>query len=95
MHGRQFDPELVERFIEILSTEPSRVITGPSDAEGAIARVQEQAERLAQALETHDLSLLRAMAGRMVATAGRDGLDDVARLAAELEQSAANHPTSC
>jgi hypothetical protein len=44
------------------------------------------------ALEVHDLSLLRAMAGRMVATAGQDGLGDVARVASELERSAGDHP---
>jgi diguanylate cyclase (GGDEF)-like protein/PAS domain S-box-containing protein len=90
--GRQFDPELVQQFVEVMSAESSRLIAGPSDAEGALARVQEQAERLALALESHDLSLLRAMAGRMVATAGRDGLGKVAKVAAELEVSAANHP---
>ena len=89
--GRQFDPVLVEAFIELQSS-PTQPASDPSDAEGAIARVQEQVERLALALESHDLSLLRAMAGRMVATAGRDGLGDVARVASELEQSAANHP---
>ena len=82
----------MEQFIELLSVESSRVLSSPSDAEVAMARVQEQAERLALALESHDLSLLRALAGRMVATAGRDGLGDVARIAGELEQSAANHP---
>jgi diguanylate cyclase (GGDEF)-like protein/PAS domain S-box-containing protein len=90
--GKQFDPELVERFIELMSVDGARYAQGPSDAVAAIARVQEQTERLAKALEGQDLSLLRAMAGRLVATAGRDGLNDVARLAGELEQSAAHHP---
>jgi diguanylate cyclase (GGDEF)-like protein/putative nucleotidyltransferase with HDIG domain/PAS domain S-box-containing protein len=90
--GKQFDPELVEQFVGLMSLESSQLLKAPSDAEGALARVQEQAERLALALEAHDLSLLRAMAGRMVATAGRDGLESVAKVAADLEQSAAHHP---
>jgi diguanylate cyclase (GGDEF)-like protein/putative nucleotidyltransferase with HDIG domain/PAS domain S-box-containing protein len=90
--GRQFDPELVEQFVEVTAAGAERSDAAPSDTEGAIARVQEQAERLAQALEANDLSLLRAMAGRMVATAGRDGLENVARAAADLEKSAATHP---
>ena len=90
--GRQFDPELVEQFIKLLSAHSRRIVPSPSDAEAAMARVQEQVERLALALEHHDLGLLRAMACRMAATAGRDGLEGVARAATELEQSAANHP---
>ena len=90
--GRQFDPQLVEAFIETQTVAAGARAATPSDAEGAMARVQEQAERLAQALEAQDLSLLRAMAGRMVATAGHDGLDDIARAAAELERSAGTHP---
>jgi diguanylate cyclase (GGDEF)-like protein/putative nucleotidyltransferase with HDIG domain len=89
--GRQFDPALVEQFVEATTAAGERSGAAPSDADGAMARVQEQAERLAQALEANDLSLLRAMAGRMVATAGRDGLEDVARAAGELEKSAAIH----
>jgi diguanylate cyclase (GGDEF)-like protein/PAS domain S-box-containing protein/putative nucleotidyltransferase with HDIG domain len=90
--GRQFDPALVEQFVEVIGLAGERSQPSQSDAEGALARVQEQAERLAMALEAQDLSLLRAMAGRMVATAGRDGLEDVARAAADLEKSAATHP---
>jgi putative nucleotidyltransferase with HDIG domain len=89
--GRQFDPDLVEEFVALMSS-AANAEASPTDAEGALARVREQAERLAMALEAHDLSLLRAMAGRMVATAGQDGLGDVAKLASELERSAAEHP---
>ena len=87
--GRQFDPELVEEFVALAAARPSPAAPAAPDAEGALARVREQAERLAMALEAHDLSLLRSMAGRMVAAADRDGLGDVARVASGLERSAA------
>jgi diguanylate cyclase (GGDEF)-like protein/PAS domain S-box-containing protein len=90
--GRQFDPELVEQFVALLSATPAPAQAPPAAAEAALHRVREQAERLAMALEAQDLSLLRAMAGRMAATAGRDGLADVGRAASELEQSVGEHP---
>ena len=90
--GRQFDPELVEAFAAVVSAQSSAPAPEASDALGALARVREQAERLAMALEAQDLSLLRAMAGRMVATAGQDGLEKVARVASDLERSAGEHP---
>ena len=87
--GTQFDPALVEAFAEMSARRAEVDQRAPSDAESAVARVQEQAERLAMALEAQDLSLLRAMAGRMVVTAGHDGLNDIAKVARELEKSAA------
>jgi putative nucleotidyltransferase with HDIG domain len=90
--GRQFDPELVEQFITLLSAqEPSREVA-PPNAEAAVDRARGQAEQLAMALEAQDLALVRAMAGRMAATANRDGLGDVVKAASELEHSVATHP---
>jgi diguanylate cyclase (GGDEF)-like protein/putative nucleotidyltransferase with HDIG domain len=90
--GRQFDPELVEQFVALLSAhEPARE-AAPATAEAAVERARGQAEQLAMALEAQDLALVRAMAGRMAATANRDGLGDVVRAAAELEHSVATHP---
>src|SRR4051812_41586600 len=90
--GRQFDPELVEQFVSLLSARGGSGNPVPANAEAAVDRAREQAEQLARALEAQDLSLVRAMAGRMVATAGHDGLGDVVKAASELEQSVAKHP---
>jgi hypothetical protein len=89
--GRQFDPELVERFIRTVTAADARRSPDATEAELALARVQQQIERLGHALDARDITLLRAMAGRLVATAGRDGLGDVAKAAAELERSAASN----
>ena len=89
--GVQFDPELVERFIQVVTAADAGQAGRASEAELAMARVQQQIERLGHALDARDITLLRAMAGRLVATAGREGLGDVARAAAELERSAASN----
>ena len=90
--GRHFDPELVEQFVALLSAhEPARE-AAPANAEAAVDRAREQAERLAMALEAQDLALVRAMAGRMAATANRDGLGVVVKAASDLEHSVATHP---
>ena len=89
--GIQFDPELVERFIAVVTAADSGRAGKATEAELALARVQQQIERLGHALDAKDITLLRAMAGRLVATAGRDGLGDVAKAAAELERSAATN----
>jgi hypothetical protein len=85
--GQQFDPELVERFIRAVTAADAGRAKVASEAERALERVKEQIERLACALDSRDMTLLKAMAGRLVATAGRDGLDDVAKAAADLEKS--------
>jgi diguanylate cyclase (GGDEF)-like protein len=90
--GGQFDPEMVERFIQVVMSADAARTKNSSDTELALARVQQQIERLGHALDARDLTLLRAMAGRLVATAGRDGLGDVAKAAAELERSASSSP---
>ena len=91
---KQFDPELVQRFIEIVSARAQTRSAKPSPLVEAqsIAGIQRELERLAHALDVQDLSLLSAVAGRLSATARQDGLEDVARLANELEQSASVHP---
>jgi diguanylate cyclase (GGDEF)-like protein/PAS domain S-box-containing protein/putative nucleotidyltransferase with HDIG domain len=92
--GKQFDPALIERFIGVVSARIKSQPAKPSTFVEAqsIAGIQRELGRLAHALDVQDLSLLSAVAGRLSATARQDGLQDVARLAHELEQSASLHP---
>jgi hypothetical protein len=94
--GTQFDPKLVERFItrveDRLKASPPGGRGGRTAAEQALAEVQQQVERLACALDTQDLSLLSALAGRLAASANRGGFGDVAKLASDLESVMAGEP---
>jgi hypothetical protein len=51
-----------------------------------------QIERLAVALDEQDLPNLAAMAGRLAASAAKDGVSQIAELAAELEVAATTDP---
>ncbi|HZN64422.1 MAG TPA: diguanylate cyclase [Tepidisphaeraceae bacterium] len=92
--GKQFDPRLVERFVSVVTRLGPDDAAGafPSEAAEAVDRVREQVERMARALEAQDMSMLRAMASRLAATAGRDGLGEVAQVATALERCASPHP---
>jgi diguanylate cyclase (GGDEF)-like protein/putative nucleotidyltransferase with HDIG domain/PAS domain S-box-containing protein len=92
--GTQFDPELVERLIRVVITrQRSHAARPPTPVEvETIAGIQRELERLANALELRDLSLLSAVAGRLAASAQHDGLPQVAQLAGELEKSASTDP---
>jgi hypothetical protein len=94
--GTQFDPKLVERFIHTVDDRLKAASSGgrgaKTAAEQALAEVQQQVERLACALDSQDLSLLSALAGRLAASANRGGLGEVAKLASDLESAMAAEP---
>jgi diguanylate cyclase (GGDEF)-like protein/putative nucleotidyltransferase with HDIG domain len=92
--GSQFDPQLVERFIQVITDRAmsKAAARAASEPEQVVATMQYELDRLTQALEAQDLSLVAALAGRLSASASYDGLGDVARLAHELEESATMHP---
>ena len=81
--GKQFDPRLVERFVSVVTRLGPDDAAGafPSEAAEAVDRVREQVERMAGAGGAQDMSMLSAMASRLAATAGRDGLGEVAQVA--------------
>ena len=86
--GTQFDPELVERFISydrMMSSSPARQLDGSMSKASAL-NIGLQLERLAVALDDHDLNGLQIMAQRIQQTAEREGADQIADTAARLEE---------
>jgi diguanylate cyclase (GGDEF)-like protein/PAS domain S-box-containing protein len=91
--GRQFDHDLVERFIEAVSAnDVSRSTPQLAVSKQAALRIGLQIERLASALDAQDYPDLSAMAGRLAATAAKEGVSEIADLAGQLEESAASDP---
>jgi diguanylate cyclase (GGDEF)-like protein len=87
--GKQFDPELVERFIEIvLSNDMSRNKSELQLSKQAALRIGVQIEKLACAIDAQDNHSLALMAGRLQATASESGVRQIADLASQLQRSA-------
>lgn len=84
--GTQFDPELVEHFIQTVSARDdlrdARLRGVSKKAAGSIGR---QIERLIIALDSRDTTGLQALAGRLKASAEKNGVSEVARKAGSLE----------
>ncbi len=86
--GTQFDPELVERFIEAISaSDQSRHASGISVSKQTALNIGLQIERLAVALDLRDFTTLSNMAAHLAATAAEDGLPEIAEIAAGLDQA--------
>lgn len=91
--GRQFDPRLVEHFIQqVTESDQSRVERHLAVSKQAALRVGVQMEQLATALDEQDFPNLAAMAGRLSATASREGIESIADLAADLQAAASSEP---
>jgi diguanylate cyclase (GGDEF)-like protein/putative nucleotidyltransferase with HDIG domain len=91
--GKQFDGELVERFIDTVQardTNRSRETTTVSKQ--TALKIGLEIERLARTLDNHDILGLAALAGRLKATAAQSGINEIADIAAQLEASAARDP---
>ncbi len=88
--NRQFDAQLVERFINIieqkLEAEPGREGEGISPQ--MAIQLGSQLERLADALDQRDLPGLAALAARLRDTAQQANLQEIVRVATRLEMSA-------
>lgn len=88
----QFDPELVEHFIEALSSSNvSREVT-PAVNKPTALRIGLQIERIAEALDSKDYASLAAMAGRLAKTAELDDVARIAEIAKQLEAAASQEP---
>ena len=86
--GTQFDPQIVETFVEIIysrGADPSVKIDVAREAALALGM---ELERLAEAVDEQDLESLRVLAGRLSATATSKGAPEIAAKAMELEQAA-------
>jgi diguanylate cyclase (GGDEF)-like protein/PAS domain S-box-containing protein/putative nucleotidyltransferase with HDIG domain len=91
--GKQFDARLVERFIEaVAANDQSRTRPALPVSKQSALRIGVQIERLADALDSKDLSSLTAMAGHLSATARKEGVPQIAEVASQLEQLARTQP---
>ena len=88
--GEQFDPELVERFIEAVGARDERRAKKKPDVSDAVRlEIGLEVERLAVAVSSSDLSQLSVTASRLAAMAAKQGVRKVAELATEIEVAAA------
>jgi diguanylate cyclase (GGDEF)-like protein/PAS domain S-box-containing protein len=91
--GKQFDPELVERLIEtVQARDENRAPPLDAVSKQTALRIGVEIERLAAALDEQDLFGLTVLAGRLKATAAKEGIAPIAEAAAQLEQVAADDP---
>ncbi|MDB5335316.1 MAG: pleD 2 [Planctomycetaceae bacterium] len=85
----QFDPELVERFIEVVSlTLKGQSLSATPVTNQVALSIGMQMERIAAAVDAKDFDRLGALAEHVKTMAARHGLDELASEASELEQSA-------
>jgi diguanylate cyclase (GGDEF)-like protein len=89
--GEQFDPKIVERFIEVVAKNPLHATHRAASRQMALA-MGIQAERIAIALEARDFGSLASMAGQVVATTRDECWAPVTTIAAKLHEAAKNDP---
>ncbi|MDA1053412.1 MAG: diguanylate cyclase [Planctomycetota bacterium] len=87
--GTQFDPQLVERFIDIVASKPPLPQLSPGKMSRQTAlQMATQIEELARALDEQDLATIEALATRLQSTAACAGATEVETLAGKLSESA-------
>lgn len=87
--GRQFDPELVERFIEaVRARDETRAASKPAISDAMMLEIGQTVEKIAVALDNPDYSQLSALAGRLAAVATEHGLEPIAELANQIVEAA-------
>lgn len=86
---RQFDPDLVERFIDsVISREGTQPQASADMPRFAALSLGTQIERLAQALDNNDKGSIAALAGRLKQSADKCEAADIANVAARLHEAA-------
>jgi diguanylate cyclase (GGDEF)-like protein/PAS domain S-box-containing protein len=91
--GTQFDPVLVERFIEVVrSRDQSRSGAWLTASKQIALKIGLETERLADALDRRDVDELAHMARCLRTTAQEHGVCEIEELAAELEECAESDP---
>jgi HD-GYP domain-containing protein (c-di-GMP phosphodiesterase class II)/HPt (histidine-containing phosphotransfer) domain-containing protein len=83
--GTQFDPDMVERFVEVVS---ARKGTAPTISERTAGQVGHLVDCLVAALEKRDDAAIASVAVELKDAAAREGLTDLASAARQLEESA-------
>lgn len=85
----QFDPELVEHFIEVVTPTLMGHSLSPTPVTNQVAlSIGMQMERIASAVDAKDFDRLGALAEHIKTMANRHGLNELASEASDLEQSA-------
>jgi diguanylate cyclase (GGDEF)-like protein/PAS domain S-box-containing protein len=83
--GTQFDPELVERFIEVVVTKKRSEANRPAEISARVAlMIRLEVERLACAVEAQDVGLIAELGRRVATVAAADGLGLAVRSAEEV-----------
>ncbi len=86
---KQFDPDLVERFIEVVEARNNTHATSaPDSSKAAALSYGMQIERMTDALERNDIDSLAALASRLNMTATKYNETNIADIAAELQSAA-------
>jgi diguanylate cyclase (GGDEF)-like protein/putative nucleotidyltransferase with HDIG domain len=91
--GKQFDPKLVQRFIETMQARDENRVnnTTPVSKQTAL-KIGLEIERLAKTLDNRDVLGLTALANRLKTTAMKSGVREIAETAEQLEKSASKDP---
>ena len=92
--GTQFDPELVEHFVQVVSqTRPSREVQAEAIPKQTALQIGLQIERLADAIDGQDTQSLKTLASRLGMVARRYRIDPISEAAAEIEKHAGDEET--
>lgn len=92
--GQQFDPELVEHFIQVLKATRRTLETAKATQPRQSALdIGQQVERLLTAIDSQDVGGIRALSSRISDLAMRYGMEQVAVKAARLESVTATAAT--
>lgn len=93
MAGSQFDPQLVARFMEVISSRGERPVMATSELSQELAiNLGLQTERLARAIDEQDLSTVKALATHLEATAAKAGAEEIRTAANHLVQLTEKDP---